>query len=170
MNTLFIIVGVSGSGKTTLAQRMAPDHWYEADTYLNLYQNGVLQFSLLSDAHRACLSHVERDMNQRVPSIVQSNTNLDLGEKGILPYLRLAVTYHYQISFVLPSYGLMHYPHYGNYENQVKTLIHARSSRERYIPPPVIHRMIQQFYSILIHLQSLSSLSPPDMLVYITTR
>jgi len=169
MNTLFILIGVPGSGKTTLAKHMSLDHWYEADTYPNLYQKGVLQPALLSKAHTMCLSNMEMAMKQHVNTIVQSNTNLDLGEKGVLPYIRLAVTYHYKVHFVLPMYGLMHYPHYGNYENQVKTLIQTRSTNERVVPPHVIHRMVQQFYSILIQVQHLSSLSPPDMLSYITS-
>ena len=62
MNTLVIIIGVTGSGKTTLAKHMSPDHWYEADTYPNLYRNGIINTSLLSAAHSMCQNSIEQDM------------------------------------------------------------------------------------------------------------
>ena len=165
MNTLVIIIGVTGSGKTTLAKNISPDHWYEADTYPNLYRNGIINTSLLSEAHHTCQNRVEKAMKQNVSTIVQSNTNLDIGEKGILPYIRLAATYLYTIRFVLPGYGLMHYPHYGNHKKQVNHLYKVRSTQERNVPPPIIDRMIQQFYSILVRIQRLSSMSPHEMLM-----
>ena len=165
MNTLFILIGVTGSGKTTLAKKIAPNHWYEADTYPNLYTNSTLNVSLLPEAHRVCMTQVEHAMKQGVDTIAQSNTNLDLGEKGLLPYIRLAATYLYKVRLVLPEYGLMHYPYHGSQEQQFRHLCKIRSTSERNVPPNVIDRMVKQFYSILLRVQNLSYMSAHEMLM-----
>ena len=164
---LFImIVGPSGTGKSTVARQFVSDEFIcEADTFPNLYVQGVLQSQLLQQAHQVCKNKVEYLMSRRIPTIVQSNTNLDLGEKGIKPYVALALHYGYEIHLLLPSYGLLHYESiHMTRESQLKEIIANRSIGDKIVPPHVVERMIQTYESLHFALLRLAQTTDPSIM------
>lgn len=170
--TLVVLVGPSGSGKSTLAQSMVSDSYIcEADTYQGLYTQGKINPSLLATAHRECQSRVKTLMSHQAPVIVQSNTNLDLGERGILPYLNLAITYGYQVNIVLPHHGLLHFPYHPSLDMQVDHLVRSREKGDKIIPESVIQRMVKTYSDLYETYQQLSALSnPSDMVSFLSKK
>ena len=171
LRTLILLVGVSGCGKSTMARSLVRDEFIcEADTYPGLYHNGTLRPNLLSHAHDACKYKVENLMMNQTPLIVQSNTNLDLGEKGIVPYIKLAFYNGYDIQLMLPMYGLLYFslPQGDTKKNQVDVLCSVRSTGEKIVPINVIHRMVQSFEQHYDRFYKLSQLkSPYDILTFL---
>jgi predicted kinase len=164
--TLMILVGPPGSGKSTLAQSITSASCIcEADTYPGLYTNGKLNSSLLAKAHQECQSRVKRLMVHHTPVIVQSNTNLDLGERGILPYLRLAITYGYLVTIILPQYGVLHFPYHPEMDMQVDHLVRSREKGDKIIPEPIIHRMVKTYMDLYDTYRQLATLSDPTHMV-----
>jgi len=74
-------------------------------------------------------------MKNKIDVIVQSNTNID--QKAIIPYIYLASTYGYTIQIIIPSFGLLHY------SKQLEHLIHTRSKGDKIIQSYSIERMIK---------------------------
>ena len=164
---LIMIVGPSGSGKSQLANRIVPTKYIcEADSYPNLYQHGIIVAPLLSKAHAFCKHNVETFMKQQTPLIVQSNTNLDLGEKGVLPYLRMAHTYGYKIKWILPAHGLLHFSmDNSSYLDQLDFLCNVRSSGDKKIPRHNIIKMVHSYHKIKEKLLLLSTMSDPYYMI-----
>lgn len=150
---LILMIGVPGSGKSTKAKTLSP-YVHEADTYPNLYHNGKIKFHLLKPAHESCIQNVESDMKNKIPLIIQSNTNLN--KKDLFPYLHLAIHYNYKVEFMLPSYGLLHFPNTDSYEQQQTIVKSIRSTGDKLIPSNVMDKMI---YSFEIQKEFIESLS-----------
>jgi predicted kinase len=165
--TLILLVGPSGSGKSTLAQSMVSDSYIcEADTYQGLYTNGKINPSLLETAHKECQSRVKALMKERTPVIVQSNTNLDLGERGILPYLNIAIIYGYQVTIILPQHGLLHFPYHPSIDMQIEHLIRSREKGDKIIPESVINRMVKTYSELSKTYQHLATFTNPKDMVF----
>lgn len=162
---LFIIVGVSGSGKSSLSKAIT-ENICEADSYPNLYENGVLVSSKLSAAHQACIDHVEQYMMAGIDKIAQANTNLDV--RSIKPYIELAKQYNYKVHLILPKYDLLHYPLTDmTRPAQIAALVHARSQGDKIVPFSVIQRMITQYDALYPKLAKIAKESDPSkLLVY----
>lgn len=126
---LLIMIGVAGSGKTTYAQNILKEFYsfdeepYEADKYPLLYEE-EFNYKLLDEAHKWCQSLVEHDMKYEKPFIIQSNTNLNY--KDIVVYLELCIKYSYEIEFILPQYGLLHYENFDPKNKQIKIIKNTR--------------------------------------------
>ena len=153
---LFIIIGVSGMTENVC----------EADTFPNLYENGVLVSSKLSSAHQACINHVEQFMMAGIEQIAQANTNLDV--RSIKPYIELAKEYKYKVHLILPKYDLLHYPLTDTTRPaQIAALVNARSQGDKIVPCPVIQRMITQYDALYPKLAKIANESDPGkLLVY----
>lgn len=161
--TLIVLVGPSGSGKSTVAQSLvSSSHICEADTFSGLYTHGKIDPSLLGTAHQSCQYRVKTLMMQRIPLIVQSNTNLDLGDRGLLPYLNLAATYGYQVKLMLPQHGLLHFPYHPSMDMQLDHLIRSREKGDKIIPSHVIQRMVQTYLENKVMYDILAPLSNPN--------
>jgi predicted kinase len=158
---LVIMIGVPGSGKSTKAKTLSR-HVHEADTYPNLYRNGKIQFHLLKQSHEHCIMNIESDMKNKIPLIIQSNTNLN--KKDLIPYLHLAILYHYEIEFMLPSFGLLHFDNNDSYEQQQIIVKLIRSSGDKLIPPDIMDKMIYSFEIQKEFIQSLSLLRINEMI------
>ena len=160
---LFIIIGVSGSGKSTLAKTM-DQCVCEADSYPNLYENGVLVPSKLSDAHQACSNHVEQCMMAGIDKIAQANTNLDV--RSIKPYIELAKQYKYKVHLILPKYDLLHYPLTDmTRAAQIAAVVKVRSQGDKIVPFSVIQRMITQYDALYPKLAKISNETDPSKLL-----
>jgi predicted kinase len=170
--TLVVLVGPPGSGKSTLAQSMVSDSYIcEADTYHGLYTNGKINPSLLATAHRECQSRVKTLMSHHAPVIVQSNTNLDLGERGILPYLTLAITYGYQVKIMLPQYGMLHFPYHPSVDMQIDHLVQSREKGDKIIPKSVIQRMVKTYTDLYETYHQLATFTNPmDMVSFLSKK
>jgi hypothetical protein len=159
---LCIIIGVSGSGKSSLAKTMG-QCVCEADSFPNLYKDGVLDSSKLSAAHQACIDRVEQFMMVGM-DIVQSNTNLDL--RSIKPYLELAKLYTYTVRLILPKYDLLHFPLTDmTRPSQIATLVNARSQGDKIVPFSIIQRMITQYDTLYPKLAKMANETDPDKLL-----
>ncbi len=159
--SLIILVGVPGSGKSTLAEKLVhPSCICEADTYPGLYVKGVLQPHLLSKAHHMCQSNVLERMKARVPTIVQSNTNLDI--KSVTPYINMAKQYGYHVKIQLPHHGLFHYMNDLDREEQFNELCRLRSKGDKCIPVHVMKRLVDMYDASLSTFIPLTSLTHPD--------
>tara|TARA_Y100000780_G_C13668631_1_gene411484 strand:+ start:813 stop:1862 length:1050 start_codon:yes stop_codon:yes gene_type:complete len=126
---LIIMVGIAGSGKTTYAQNILREFYasdeesYEADKYPLLYEE-AFNYKLLDEAHKWCQSLVEKDMKDNKPLIIQSNTNLNY--KDTIFYLELCIKYNYDVEFILPQFGLLHYENYDTKNKQIEILKNTR--------------------------------------------
>jgi predicted kinase len=159
---LCIIIGVSGSGKSSLAKTMG-ECICEADSYPNLYKDGILVASLLSAAHQACIDSVEQFMMAGM-DIIQSNTNLDL--RSIKPYLELAKLYKYTVRLILPKYDLLHYAIIDmSRPAQLAALVNARSQGDKRVPFNVIQRMVTQYDTLYPILSKMASETDPVKLL-----
>jgi ABC-type iron transport system FetAB ATPase subunit len=159
---LFIIIGVSGSGKSSLAKTMA-NCICEADSYPNLYKDGILVTSKLSAAHQACIERVEQFMMARM-DIVQSNTNLDL--RSIKPYIELAKQYTYTVHLILPKHDLLHYTLTDmSRAAQIAALVNVRSQGDKRVPFNVIQSMISQYDTVYPIFSKMASETDPVKLL-----
>lgn len=167
MTILIIIVGPSGTGKSTLAKSFVPEHNIcEADTYPGLYNNGMICHELLHNAHDSCKRKVEHFMKQKEHTIVQSNTNLDLGEKGLKSYIQLAQFYNYEVHIILPCYDLLHFEsNYTTRESQVDFISSQRSSGNKIVPITSIIRMVKQYDIIKPRLLQLAQTTDPYQMI-----
>ena len=144
--TFYIFVGVSGAGKTTAGRALGEPN--EADAYRGLYDKGVINPRKLGRAHEWCQSNVRRLMSRSVPTVVQSNTNLNVDH--IIPYLDMAIEFGYQVRFVLPKNDLLFYETKRpmSRREQVKLISSVRGSLksgDKIVPGWVIRRMVDGF-------------------------
>jgi hypothetical protein len=198
VNKLYLLVGVPGSGKSTYANRIVKSAYgyqlnmaiCEADNFPGLYINGRINFHLLETAHIYCKMCVEERMKSGYKTIVQSNTNLELGtfgskefegsksSKGILAYIRLAEKYDYEVHIILPNFDLLYFDGIKGRKRQVQHLISARgfdrpNSVEghigfKYVPSDKILKMIEKFDEVKSKYMKLSKLhNPSDILKFI---
>jgi len=174
-NKLIIIIGPAGCGKSTLSNTLTRfENICEADKYPNLYKNGIINIDLLNTAHETCKKDVENKMIEKIKIIVQSNTNLELGDKGIRPYIILAKKYNYNIEFILPNNDLLYFtlPNEetkNTIERRLLQIQHLKNSRSeigigkegyKNISSTIIDKMIfdyDKLKSIFIELQKYSN-------------
>ena len=104
---LIILRGLPGCGKSTVAEVIARTHasdpdecvswWpiFTADAYFE--RSGKYEFdrTQLGVAHGYCQAKVENAMVSKEPRIIVANTNTT--EKELLPYLKLAERYNYNV-------------------------------------------------------------------------
>ena len=158
---LTILIGVTGSGKSTFTEYLLGEVC-EADSYPDLYQNGVIRHQLLSIAHETCIKQVEEYMKQGVP-VIQSNTNLDV--RSIHPYLIIAQKYNYPVSLRLPEFDLLYFRHSLTREEQINHIIQVRSHGPKLVPIHVIQRMIETFDRFRPRIMSLQHITDPSTLL-----
>lgn len=182
-NKLYLLVGVPGSGKSTYANSIVRQAYgyqlgtaiCEADNFPGLYTNGRINFQLLEMAHIYCRMCVEERMKADYKTIVQSNTNLDIGEKGIFPYIRLAEKYNYEVHIILPKFDLLYFDGIKGRKRQVQHLISARGLDRpnavegqvgfKYVPSDKILKMIKKFDEVKPSYEKLTKLhNPKDIL------
>jgi predicted kinase len=167
----YILIGIPGSGKSTYAKTLTnEDMLCEADRYPNLYTEGRLNFDLLETAHVYCRMCVIQRMTKGEENIVQSNTNLELGENGILPYIKMAIKYGYNVHIILPSYGLLYFDNDLSENDQIKLLKKIRgATSDHIIPEKSMNNMIQKFKKNRPIYETLSKIQDPKKILdYIT--
>lgn len=143
----YILIGIPGSGKSTYAKTLTNETMLcEADRYPNLYAEGRLNFDRLETAHVYCKTCVIQRMKNQEEIIVQSNTNLELGEKGILPYIKMAIEYDYKVHIILPYYGLLYFANDLSENDQIKLLKKIRGENsDHIIPEKSMNNMVNKF-------------------------
>jgi len=178
---LIILIGSSGSGKSTLASTLTtPENICEADKFPNLYDNdGNIDFDKLPLAHEECKRCVKSKMESHTGVIVQSNTNLDLGDRGIKPYIELAKEYNYTVQFILPKNDLLHFElpeeigktSVERRAIQIAHLIKSRSVESKdkegfkIIPEAGINRMVANFDRLKPELNELEKYNDPNVIL-----
>lgn len=196
VNKLYLLVGVPGSGKSTYANKIVKSAYgyqlnmaiCEADNFPGLYVNGRINFQLLETAHIYCKMCVEERMKSGYKTIVQSNTNLNLlpegkkdSSKGILPYIKLAEKYDYEVHIILPEFDLLYFDGIKGRKRQIQHLISARgfdrpNSVEghfgfKHIPSEKILKMIEKFDEVKPLYVKLSKFhNPTDILKILKIR
>jgi len=170
---LYILVGPSGIGKSTKAKQITSNKLNlvcEADKFPNLYKSGLIDFTKLGEAHNFSQTCVENLMKTKSPLIVQSNTNLDLGDKGMKPYVVLAKKYNYSVHVILPDNNLL----FGKRDKLVDTTdkqteyikkLRASGMDGKFVPNNAINRMISAYTSLKPRLQTLTSVQDPNELL-----
>jgi predicted kinase len=180
---LYILVGPPGSGKSTRAKELATDQERlicEADKFPGLYNaRGDIDFKKSASAHASCKLCVENLMTVKEPIIVQANTNLNLGNKGIKPYIEMARKYNYEVDIILPTDDLLYFnidkegklsPEQKR-EMQIKHLKDARnirsSDREGFkrVPTTAIDQMVNNFNSLKSEMQELAEIHNPEVIL-----
>lgn len=177
---IYILVGPPGSGKSTRSKELSIGQERlicEADKFPGLYNaRGDIDFKKSAAAHASCKLCVDNLMKAREPIIVQANTNLNLGSKGIKPYIEMARKYNYEVDIILPTDDLLYFnidkegkmlPEQKR-EMQIKHLKEARSVRSsdvsgfKRVPTIAIDRMVDNFYSLKTEMQELSEIHNPE--------
>lgn len=103
MPTLYIVRGLPGSGKSTLGNMIAEARYTyppcEADKYFML-KDGTYQFDRneLHRAHQWCQDQARNLMSEGWRDCIVSNTFTTM--KEMLPYLKMARTYRYQVQVI----------------------------------------------------------------------
>jgi len=178
---LFILIGSPGSGKSTIASTLTtPENICEADKFPNLYdKDGVIDFNKLPLAHEECRKCVKSKMMSNTRVIVQSNTNLDLGDKGIKPYIQLAKEYNYDVQFILPKNDLLHFELQEEIgkttaEKRAIQIVHLTKSRSveskgkegfKLITDAEINRMVSDFDRLKPELNELQKYNDPSVIL-----
>jgi predicted kinase len=176
---IYILVGPAGAGKSTRAKELATGQERlicEADKFPGLYNaRGDIDFKKSASAHSSCKSCVEDLMRVKEPIIVQANTNLNLGNKGIKPYIEMARDYDYEVDIILPTDDLLYFnidkegklsPEEKR-EMQIKHLKEARRVRSsdtegfKRIPATAIDQMVNTFNSLKSEMQELAEIHDP---------
>lgn len=161
--SLIILIGVPGCGKSTFASEYLDESFIcEADSFPGLYKNGLLQGNLLPTAHEVCHEKVRRLMQEKQPYIIQSNTNLRID--SIIPYLVIAMTFNYQVQFVLPKHDLLYYEHNWSRNKQIQEIIKVRSQGEKIVPEHVIIKLVSSFDDIKSKLTTIIHYTDPNVL------
>lgn len=163
----YILIGIPGSGKSTYAKTLTDENMLcEADRYPKLYTEGKLSFNLLETAHIYCKMCVIQRMKNGEETIVQSNTNLELGEKGILPYIKMAIEYNYKVHIILPSYGFLYFDNDLTESEQIKLLKKIRGvNSDHIIPEKSMDKMIDKFKHNKIIYEDISKIEDPKTIL-----
>lgn len=97
---MYIMRGVSGSGKSTMARQLAGPNGaiHSTDSYFMIGGRYVFDPTKLADNHARNQASFELSLRRGISVVVCDNTNARIVH--VLPYLRLAREYGYQIYVV----------------------------------------------------------------------
>jgi len=159
---LYIMFGVPGSGKTSRARDNIEINGgvkYESDDYPELYVDGMIQFRLLRNAHEWCQFQIKSAMENGIPRIYQSNTNLNPFDMVI--YLQFALEFGYSVKIIFPNSGnILFYNNELSYKEQINTIMRNRNgeiSGEKIIPIDKMRQMIKLFETNIVVMRKIKN-------------